>query len=49
MAYCMEKYKVLGPAKGGMIQQVLIEMGVNNLSALTAAQYGEFYRKVEAI
>jgi len=49
MAYCMEKYKSLGPAKGGMIQNVLLEMGVNNLSALTPAQYGEFVTRVEAL
>lgn len=49
MAYCMEKYKVLGPTKGGMIQQILLEMGVNNLTALTPAQYGTFYEKVEAL
>jgi len=49
MAYCMEKYKSLGPTKGGMIQNVLLEMGVNNLSALTPAQYGEFVTRVEAL
>lgn len=49
MAYCMAKYKELGPSKGGMIQQILLELGVNNLTALPTEQYGEFYKRVEAL
>ena len=49
MEYCMAKYRDLGAEKGAKIQQVLIEMGLSNVSALAADRYGEFYAKVEAI
>lgn len=49
MAYCMEKYRTIGPVKGGMIQQVLLELGHKNLTDLLPAQYGDFYLKVEAL
>lgn len=49
MAYCMEKYRTLGPVKGGMIQQVLTELGHTNLTGLRPDQYAVFFEKVEAI
>ena len=49
MAYCMEKYRVLGPVKGGLIQNVLLDMGVNNINAVPVERYAEFYARVEAI
>ena len=49
MEYCMNKYKVLGPVKGGLIQQVLTELGCVNLATLQPAQYATFFAKVEAI
>ena len=49
MTYCMEKYKTLGPIKGGMIQTILAELGHSNLNNLRPDQYGTFYLKVEAL
>ena len=45
----MEKYRVLGPVKGGLIQSILLEMGVTNINAVPAERFAEFYSKVEAI
>ena len=47
--YCMEKYRTLGPVKGGLIQSILLEMGVTNINAVPAERFAEFYGKVEAI
>ena len=47
--YCMEKYRVLGPVKGGLIQSILLEMGVTNINAVPVERFAEFYGKVEAI
>ena len=49
IAYCMEKYRTLGPIKGGMIQNILLEMGVSNIGVLPADQYVAFYNRVEAL
>ena len=49
IAYCMEKYRTLGPIKGGMIQSILLEMGVSNIAALPAEKYAAFFAKVEAL
>jgi hypothetical protein len=49
MAYCMAKYKALGPVKGGLIQQALTELGCANIKALTADKYEAFNAKVEAL
>ena len=49
MAYTMEKYKALGPAKGGAIQDVLNSMGCAALGNLQPAQYTEFHQKVSQI
>ena len=49
MAYVMEKYKTLGPVKGGMIQQVLLELGHQTMGSLRPDQYAEFKAKVEAL
>lgn len=47
--YCINKYRTLGPVKGGMIQSILIEMGIANINAIPADRYAEFYIKVEAL
>ena len=49
MEYVMGKYRHLGPVKGGMIQNVLSEIGCKNINEVQPAQYGAFYAKVEAI
>jgi hypothetical protein len=49
MDYVMTKYKALGPIKGGMIQQVLLELGHSTMSSVPASQYADFYLKVEAL
>ena len=49
MSYVMTKYKELGPAKGGMIQNVLAELGISHVSGLPPEQYAAFYLKVEAL
>lgn len=49
MDYCMAKYKALGPVKGGMIQQVLIELGASSIMGLPAEKWAEFRAKVEML
>ena len=49
LAYCMEKYRTLGPTKGGLIQQVLTQFGHNNIKALTVDQYADFYAEIEKL
>jgi len=49
MEYVMGKYRALGPVKGAMIQNVLSEIGCKNINDITAAHYGVFFTKVEAI
>jgi len=49
MAYVMTKYKELGPAKGGLIQNVLSELGITHVSSLPVEKYPDFYLKVEAL
>ena len=49
MEYVMGKYRALGPVKGGMIQNVLSEIGCKNINEVQPAHYAAFYSKVEAI
>lgn len=49
MAYCVAKYKQLGPVKGQEIQGVLMALGHQQLSALRPDQYAEFHARVEAL
>jgi hypothetical protein len=47
--YGMEKYRALGAAKGGMIQNVIVDMGFNNLSKIPSERWAEFVAKCEAL
>ena len=47
--YGMEKYRTLGAAKGGMIQNVIVDMGFNNLSKIPADRWAEFVSRCEAL
>ena len=49
MRYCMDKYRALGPVRGGLIQQVLSEMGLKNINDVPNDRFGEFFVKVEAL
>ena len=49
MEYVMGKYRALGPVKGGMIQNVLSEIGCKNINEVQPTHYAAFYSKVEAI
>jgi len=49
MEYVMGKYRALGPVKGGMIQNVLTEIGCKNINEVQPTHYAAFYSKVEAI
>jgi hypothetical protein len=49
MDYCMAKYRLLGPVKGGMIQGILTELGCANIHSLPVEKYAEFFAKVEAL
>lgn len=49
MDYCMAKYKALGPVKGGMIQQILIDLGASSIMGLPAEKWAEFRTKVEML
>jgi hypothetical protein len=47
--YGMEKYRELGATKGGMIQNVIVDMGFNNLSKIPSDRWAEFVAKCEAL
>ena len=49
MNYCVQKWKVLGPAKGAEMQAILTALGHANLNTLRPEQYAEFYAKTEAL
>jgi hypothetical protein len=49
MEYIKTKYRTLGPIKGGLIQNVLTEIGCRNINEVTPGNYGIFFQKVEAI
>lgn len=49
MAYCVEKYRTLGPVKGAEIQTVLAALGHTNVATLRPEQYDEFYIRVEGL
>lgn len=47
--YGMEKYRTLGAAKGGLIQNVIVDMGFNNLSKIPSERWTEFVSRCEAL
>ncbi|MEN6407874.1 MAG: hypothetical protein ABFC77_15580 [Thermoguttaceae bacterium] len=47
--YGMEKYRTLGAAKGGLIQNVIVDMGFNNLSKIPSERWAEFVSRCEAL
>lgn len=47
--YVMTIYKELGPEKGAKIQDVLTEMGLQNVNELRPTEYDAFYAKIEAL
>jgi len=47
--YCMQKYTVLGPTRGGLIQQSMIELGFKSLAEVKPENWGELYLKLESI
>lgn len=47
--YGMEKYRELGASKGGLIQNVIVDMGFNNLSKIPSERWAEFVAKCEAL
>lgn len=49
VGYVMAKYKELGPQKGAMIQNVLVQLGVQNVNDVKPEQYQSFFLGVEAI
>jgi hypothetical protein len=47
--YGMEKYRTLGAAKGGLIQNVIVDMGFNNLSKIPSERWADFVSRCEAL
>ena len=47
--YVMSSYKALGQAKGAQIQQVLLNLGVQNINDVKPEQYTQLYAGVEAL
>lgn len=49
IAYVMDAYKTMGPAKGAGIQGVLTSIGVANINDVKPEQYGTLFAGVEAL
>ncbi len=47
--YVMTAYKEMGAEKGAQIQNVLVEMGLQNVNELRPTEYDAFFAKVEAL
>lgn len=49
IAYVTEAYQSMGPDKGLRIQDIMKQMGVENINNLPVEQYGQFYTAVEQL
>lgn len=49
MQYVGTAYNKLGSAKGSMILDILRGFGIDNISSLPHAMYGEFYARIEEL
>lgn len=49
IAYVMEAYKAMGPAKGAQIQSVLTGLGYANINDVKPEHYGTLYVGIEAL
>lgn len=49
IAYVMESYKNLGPAKGAQIQNVLQNLGHANINDVSPDKYNALYAGVQAL
>ena len=49
MQYAMAAYQQLGADKGPQIQQVLVNLGYQNINAVAPEHYGAFFQQVEAL
>lgn len=49
VAYVMEAYKAMGPAKGAQIQGVLTGLGYANINDVKPEHYGTLYAGIEAL
>lgn len=47
--YVMARYQALGAEKGAMIQQVLVNMGYQNINDVKPEHYGNLYAGIEAL
>jgi len=47
--YVMSAYKALGPQKGAMIQNVLVNLGYQNINDVKPEHYGALFAGVEAL
>lgn len=47
--YVMAKYKVLGPEKGALIQNVLVSLGYDNINNVKPEHYAALYQGVESL
>ena len=47
--YVMARYQALGAEKGAMIQQVLVNMGYQNINDVKPEHYGSLYAGIEAL
>jgi hypothetical protein len=47
--YVMGAYKALGPQKGAMIQNVLVNLGYQNINDVKPEHYGQLFAGVEAL
>jgi hypothetical protein len=49
IAYVMDAYKAMGPAKGAQIQGVLTGLGYANINDVKPEHYGTLYAGIEAL
>jgi hypothetical protein len=47
--YVMGAYKALGPQKGALIQNVLVNLGYQNINDVKPEHYGQLFAGVEAL
>lgn len=49
LTYVSESFKLMGAEKGQKIGDILTELGVQSVTAVSPEMYGQFYQKVEEL
>ena len=49
IAYVMESYKALGPQKGSGIQDIMSQLGYQNVNDIKPEHYGQLFQAIEEL